>query len=47
MTGVSPMLFLFFYFLGPIETRGRTIEEINRELAGAAAKPGSVRASGG
>jgi len=34
---------LFFGF----ETRGRTIEEINRELAGAAAKPGSVRALGG
>jgi hypothetical protein len=34
---------LFFGF----ETRGRTIEEINRELAAAAAKPGSVRASGG
>jgi len=34
---------LFFGF----ETRGRTIEEINRELAGAAAEPGPLSASGG
>ena len=34
---------LFFGF----ETRGRTIDEINRELAGAVAEPRVVRASGG